>query len=83
VRTVIESGYWESFGGEREVKRMKEQFREMLKLDVIDLQQPSTINLLGFFVTVGKFRRGTEDSWESNCKIIGDEREKKRMKSNV
>jgi hypothetical protein len=58
VRTVIDSGYWESFGGEREVKRMKEQFREMLKLGVIDLQQPSTINLLGFFVTVGKLKEG-------------------------
>jgi hypothetical protein len=28
---------------------MEDQFREMLKLGVIDLQQPSTINLLGFF----------------------------------
>jgi len=47
----------QSFGGEREVKRMEDQFREMLKLGVIDLQQPSTINLLGFFfVTVGKLR---------------------------
>jgi hypothetical protein len=37
---------------------MKEQFREMLKLGVIDLQQPSTINLLGFFVTVRKLKEG-------------------------
>jgi hypothetical protein len=58
VRTVIDSGYWKSFGGEREVKCMKEQFRKMLKLGVIDLQQPSTINLLGFFVTVGKLKEG-------------------------
>ena len=48
----------QSFGGEREVKRMEDQFREMLKLGVIDLQQPSTINLLGFFVTVGKLKEG-------------------------
>jgi len=58
ARTVIDNGYWESFGGEREVKCMKEQFRKMLKLGVIDLQQPSTINLLGFFVTVGKLKEG-------------------------
>jgi hypothetical protein len=44
----------QSFGGEREVKRMEDQFREMLKLGVIDLQQPSTIN---FFVTVEKLRK--------------------------
>jgi hypothetical protein len=62
---------------------MKEQFRKMLKLGVIDLQQPSTINLLGFFCNHWEIERGTKDSWESNCKIIGDEREEKRMKSNV
>jgi hypothetical protein len=55
----------------------------MLKLGVIDLQQPSTINLLGFFCNRWEIERGTKDSWESNCKSIGDEREEKRMKSNV
>jgi len=50
VRTVIDNSYWESFGGEREVKCMKEHNREMLKPGVIDLQQPSTINLLDFFL---------------------------------
>jgi len=62
ARTVIDSGYWESFGGERDVKCMKEQFRKMLKLDVIDLQQPSTINLLGFFCNRWEIERGIKDS---------------------
>jgi len=57
----------QSFGGEREVKRMEDQFREMLKLGVIDLQQPSPSICWVFFCdrweienegqrTVGKVR---------------------------